>query len=141
MMRQLSVLLTALVAMAPVAGGAKAQSDAYIQAPPNVAKFLYEEFARIPAPAIAATMHNVRCLNAPVPVRDEPGTGPLGAYLCLVVEACPGVNGVTVWYDDAGVLSFGPDGPEWLVARYCPESITDPERRKALTDSVQSEAS
>ena len=92
----------------------------------------------LPAPSISERIPQTLCQKD---MFDEPmpgfgGSDLVGAYFCNIDFGCGQTDGAPVWFDADGALWFGPDSAERLVAMYCGDSISDPERRKALTEEV-----
>jgi hypothetical protein len=101
--------------------------------PSSIAQFLQSEFSAVPADYIVENISSSTCRLDLIP--DESGMPFNGAYYCNVDFGCGEVTGVPVWFD-AHSFWFGPDSAERLVAMYCADSISDPDRRKTLSEEV-----
>jgi len=138
-MKTLRLAAILLMALAATSSWSLAQEAAVGPIPANVATFLQDLFAKVPAPSIAASITQTTCRKD---FFDEPfeGVGSaevMGAYVCQIDFGCGQVDSAPVWFDANDTLWFGPDSVDRLVAMYCAESISDPERRKTLSASVQ----
>ncbi|WP_172122396.1 MULTISPECIES: hypothetical protein [unclassified Devosia] len=107
---------------------------AFHPAPNAVASFLGEQFEAVPAPTIADKVAVTTCRLELM--EEQAGFQFKGAYFCWVDFGCSKVEMVPVWFDQHQMW-FGPDSAGRLVAMFCAESISDPERRKALSQDVQ----
>lgn len=127
-----------LVAFAATSTWTLGQDAGFEPIPKEVATFLQELFEAVPAPSIAATIPQTTCRKdlADEPFEGVGGAKVMGAYFCKIDFGCGEEGGAPIWFDANDTLWFGPDSAESLVAMYCAESISDPERRKTLSESV-----
>lgn len=127
-----SVLLVA-------APAAVAQEDGFEPIPSDVSALLQAQFDMVPAPSISERIPHTTCRKdiAEEPFPGVGGADLVGAYYCMIDYGCDQVGGAPVWFDVNGALWFGPDSAERLVAMYCADSISDPERRRVLAEEVQ----
>ena len=115
-----------------------AQDAGFEPIPAEVSAFLQKLFGDVPAPSIAATIPQTTCRKdlAEEPFDGVAGAKVIGAYFCKIDFGCGELGGAPVWFDANDTLWFGPDSADRLVATYCAESISDPGRRRTLSESV-----
>jgi hypothetical protein len=96
-------------------------------------EFVQGLFDGVPAPTLVEAVPDAICRT--ITFGDQAEIPYAGLEVCDLGDACPDLS-FPVWFDPNGQLGFGPDSPERLVAMFCPDAISDPQRRQQLTESA-----